>query len=128
MSTEENKAFIHRQIEDVWNNGNGDAIAAYWDEGLHEEIGRGHTMLRAAFPDLQIAVETLIAEGDKVVARLRFHGTHLGAFAGISPTGRHVEWEAVRLWRLANDKIVETWAIRDRLDIRQQLGAAPRPA
>ena len=123
---EENKALIRRQIEDVWNKNNKDSLATYWDEKLCEEISQSHTMLLTAFPDLRITIEDLIAENDKVVGRIRFHGTHLGSFVGISPTGNYIEWEAVRYWRIANSKIVETWAIRDRLDVRQQLGMLPR--
>lgn len=126
MSTKENKAFIRRQVEDVWNNHNKDSLATYWDEKLCEEIGQSHSMLLTAFPDLQITIEDLIAEDDKVVGRIRFHGTHLGPFFSIAPTGNHIEWEGVRYWRVSNSKIVETWAIRDRLDVRQQLGVMPQ--
>lgn len=86
---------------------------------------RSHTMLRTAFPDLKVSVVDMIAEDDKVVARLLFKGTQKGPFMGILLTGKKVEWEAMRIWRLAKGKIVETWAVRDRLDVRQQLGVVP---
>lgn len=128
MSIEENKAVIRRQVEDVWNSSNADAIATYWEKELGVEMERSHTMLHTAFPDLKVSVVDMIAENDKVVARLLFEGTQKGFFMGIPPTGKKVGWEAMRIWRLANGKIVETWAIRDRLDVREQLGVIPSQA
>lgn len=127
MSTKELKTFILRQIEDVWNNGHMDAIPDYWDEKLQGEIRESRSMLLEAFPDLQIMAEEMIAENDKVMARLRFRGTHLGSFMGIAPTGNKIEWNGVRIWRVAGNKVIETWAIRDRLEVRQKLGAIPQP-
>jgi len=78
---------------------------------------RSYTMLRTAFPDLKVSVFNLVAENDKVVARLLVEGTQKDLFMGIPPTGNKVEWEAMRIWRLVDSKIVETWAIRDQLDV-----------
>ncbi|HEX5689461.1 MAG TPA: ester cyclase, partial [Roseiflexaceae bacterium] len=80
-------------------------------------------MLHTSFPDLSITVEDLIAEGDKVVARLRAQGTHQAPFRGIAATGREVSWTGIRIFRLANGKIVEHWANWDDLSLVQQLGA-----
>src|SRR5262249_23197763 len=49
--------------------------------------------LLAAFPDLHIDAEVVVAEGDMVMARLHFHGTHKGPFAGAQPTGNQVDFE-----------------------------------
>jgi predicted ester cyclase len=64
----------------------------------------------------------MIGEGDKVVARLRASATNTGPFAGQSPTGNKVEIRSIRIYRIANGKIVETWAMQDRLGLMEQLG------
>jgi steroid delta-isomerase-like uncharacterized protein len=68
---------------------------------------------REGFPDLTIAVEEVMAEGDKVTARVTMHGTHQGEFQGIAPTGRRVEVRALDMFRIENGKIVEHWGHGD---------------
>ena len=65
-----------------------------------------------------------IAEGDKVVARLTARGTHQGLFRGIPPTGRVVTWTGIRIFRIAEGKIVEHWANWDDLSLLKQLGGS----
>ena len=77
--------------------------------------------LQTAFPDLTMTVHDLIAEGDKVVARLTARGTHQGSFRGIAPTGRVVEWTGIRIFRIAEGKIAEHWANWDDLSLVQLL-------
>jgi predicted ester cyclase len=74
--------------------------------GMKQAVG----LFRAAFPDGRLAVEELIAEGDKVVARVRLSGTQVGAFAGAEPTGRPMTAEGVETYRVARGKIVEGWS------------------
>jgi steroid delta-isomerase-like uncharacterized protein len=81
-------------------------------------------LLHASFPDLRITVDDLIAEGDKVVARLTARGTHQGTFRAIPPTGQFVQWSGIRIFRIADGKIVEHWATWDDLSLLRQLGAA----
>ena len=68
---------------------------------------------RAGFPDLSITIEDVMAEGDRVAARVTMHGTHSGEFQGIAPTGKRVEVRAIDMFRIANGKIVEHWAHAD---------------
>ena len=79
--------------------------------------------LRDAFPDLQIHVEDLIAEGDKVVGRATFRGTHSGDFQGIPATGKQIEVQVIDILRIQDGKIVERWGLSDQLGLMQQLGA-----
>ena len=67
-------------------------------------------LFRAAFPDGQVAVEEVIAEGDKVVARVTLRGTQAGEFLGAPPTGAPVTAEGVEIFRLARGKVVEGWS------------------
>ena len=81
-----------------------------------------------AFPDAQHVVEDLIAEGDKVVARVTSRATHQGEFMGIPPTGKRLSWTWIEIDRIKDGKIVECWDNSDDLGLMQQLGAIPQMA
>ena len=70
----------------------------------------------------EFSVEDMIAEGDKVVARLVATATNTGPFAGQPPTGKKVEIHSIRIYRIADNKLVDTWAMQDRLGLMEQLG------
>jgi predicted ester cyclase len=78
---------------------------------------------RVAFPDFHAVIHDQIAEGDKVVTRKVFHGTHHGELMGIAPTGREVQIEVIDIVRIEGGQIVEHWNVVDRLGLLQQLGA-----
>jgi steroid delta-isomerase-like uncharacterized protein len=78
-----------------------------------------------AFPDVKATVEDLMADGDKVVARVSYRGTHQGAFRGIPPTGKQIAVTGINIFRIANGKLVEHWGLTDRLAVLQQLGVVP---
>lgn len=85
--------------------------------------------LRAAFPDLAIREEALIAEGDLVAARWVASGTHTGApFAGLEPSGRRFEIAGMSFYRVRGGKIVAGWVCDDSLGMLTQLGAPPAAA
>jgi predicted ester cyclase len=81
---------------------------------------------RAAFSDFRATILDQVAEGDKVVTRKLFRGTHQAPFQGIEPTGREVEIHVIDIVRVRNDQIVEHWNCVDRLGLLAQLGAAPQ--
>jgi predicted ester cyclase len=87
--------------------------------GVHQQFDA----FRAAFPDFRATILDQITEGDKVVTRKVFHGTHLGSFQGIPPTQRPVEILVIDIVRVADGKIVEHWNCVDRLGLLTQLGA-----
>jgi steroid delta-isomerase-like uncharacterized protein len=69
---------------------------------------------REGFPDLSITVEDVMAEGDRVAARVTMRGTHRGEFQGIAPTGKRMEEvRAIDMFRISNGKIVEHWGHAD---------------
>ena len=68
---------------------------------------------REAFPDIRVTVEDLVAEGDRVVARVTMRGTHQGDFQGLAPTGKLVQVRAIDMFRISNGKIVEHWGHAD---------------
>jgi predicted ester cyclase len=93
-----------------------------------EGVKRLITYLHQGLPDLTVSIEDSIALGDKVWARLRAHGTHLGTFMGVAPTGKHLTVEIIDICRFANGQMVEHWGYTDRMATMEQLGAGPLPA
>jgi len=131
------KAIIHRHFAEIWNQRRldvADELVAPTYESHFPLPGQPAGIagfkyavqaLHTSFPDLTITVEDVIAEGDTVAARLTARGTHLAAFRGIPPTGRTVQWTGIRIFRIADGKIVEHWANWDDLGLLQQLGVPP---
>jgi predicted ester cyclase len=78
-------------------------------------------MIRSAFPDFYNTIEELIAEDDKVVARLTYSGTHEGEICGIAPTGRRVSYSGMAIFRLTDNKILSGWILSDTLSLIKQL-------
>jgi predicted ester cyclase len=138
-STEANKASVRRFYDEVFNKKNRAAIDEFiapnhvnhaLPPGLPAGIEGSKqfiTMYLTAFPDLHFTVEDLIAEGDKVVARLTTRGTQQGVFMGIPPTGKQVTVTAIDINRIVGDKSVEHWLNMDTLGLLQQLGVVPLP-
>lgn len=65
--------------------------------------------VRAAFPDLEVTLEEIIVEGEKVAVRTTWRGTHLGIYEGIAPTGKRVSRTLMQIFRIANGLIAEEW-------------------
>ncbi len=86
------------------------------------------TLYRTAFPDLRLTIEDIIAEGETVMARWSYRGTHKGDLSGIAPTGKQFNISGVTIARLLNGKIAEGWVNWDALGLMQQLGVVPELA
>ena len=134
--SELNKTLARRWFEDLFSRGNLDAaneiLSADFVDHLPREEERGIEELkqyvssyRTAFPDIQDSVEDIVAEADKVVVRWRSRGTHQGEFLGVAPTGRHVTFTGMRLFRIAENKIAESWVNIDERGLQEQLSTAP---
>jgi predicted ester cyclase len=81
-------------------------------------------ILLAAFPDMHMTVEDLIAGGDKTVARVTVTGTHKGEFMGVPPAGMRVDVQLIDIMRFDGAGLVcEHWGVADMLSLMQQLGA-----
>jgi steroid delta-isomerase-like uncharacterized protein len=142
MSTEENKALVRREIEELFNHtGDLDVAEEVYapdfvghdpalPEDLHgvEAAKQFAATFRSAFPDLSCTIEDQIAEGDKVVTRFRAIGTHQGETEelGVS-TGNQIEITGVSIERLSEGKVVESWDHYDAMGMMQQLGHIPSP-
>lgn len=86
----------------------------YYDHGLPQVRSPWDAIeilkiVHRAFPDLQVTIDDLIEENDKVVFRGHFTATHLGEFAGMPPSGVKIEFEALEIFKLENQKITESW-------------------
>lgn len=80
---------------------------------------------RAAFPDLELALEHLVADGEWVASHWTATGTHEGELMGIEPTGNAYEATGMEVTRIEDGRIVEQWHVGDELGMLQQLGVLP---
>jgi steroid delta-isomerase-like uncharacterized protein len=97
-------------------------------EPTKEGVKTFFRMYRAAFPDLRMDVEDLVASGDKVVTRLRASGTNQGDFMGMPATGKHMDVQLIDIMRYGDDGLLhEHWGVLDALGMMQQLGVVPVP-
>lgn len=137
MSTASKEIF--RRFLDAVNTRDAEVISKTIDEVVepnmlfHAPVPMGGTgaqalkqvwaVLLRAYPDIHVAIEDLIAEGDKVVARNTVTGTHLGEYMGVPPTGKSITYNEIFIFRFADGRIVETWGVVDVLSQLRQLGA-----
>ena len=140
MSAEENLALVRRWFAET-DRGNLaiiDELCApdYVDHnppipGLppgREGVRQSNRLARAAFPDAVHEIEEQVAEGDRVLTRVRTRATFLGEYLGYAPTGKVIEVRGVSVHRIAAGKLVEHWANADLFGLMQQMGALPTPA
>lgn len=131
--SEENKAVIRRWVEELWNKGDLSTVeelfSQEWvnhtpagDESGLDSIRQEVPRRRAAFPDLQMTIEDLVAEGDKVAVRVRMIGTQEGEYRGLRAKGNKVDIWAVTIRRIRNGKMVEGWTLHDSAVFMRQLG------
>jgi serine phosphatase RsbU (regulator of sigma subunit) len=119
MSLEENKALCNRGAEAI-NRGDFDAIDEIYAPDNAQKLKEMLIEVRQAFPDFYGMNVIQIAEGDQVLNRTVLHGTHLGEFQGLTPTGKRVTVEALSIDRVVDGKIVESWSHVDLGELFQQ--------
>lgn len=134
MTSEENKKFMNYFIEEVINKKNVNATDALVSEGFIEHVpfpgqqpGREGlkfvlNAMFTAFPDMSWTVNEQIAEGEKVVTRFTWTGTHRGEFMGIPATEKRVEVWGVVIDVVRNNFFSESRIIMDNIGLLQQLG------
>jgi steroid delta-isomerase-like uncharacterized protein len=143
MSPADNKRVVLRILDEFWGKGNvgvldellaadcvnyeqsnpelrGKEACKQWADGVRRANMQG-------FPDVEIVLEDLVAEGDKVAKRWVFRGTNTGEYAGIPPTGKQVTMRGITLYKLAGGKVTELYWNYDVFGLLQQLGAIPAP-
>lgn len=80
------------------------------------------TMMRNAFPDMQVEVEKLVADENNVAFAYTISGTHRGDFMGVAGTGKEIEVRGMQISRFRDGKMVERWGSSDELGILKQIG------
>lgn len=132
--SEQNKAVIRRLIEDHWNGKKGALVGELFDptvslhtpDGVLSRLEGASYLLQAyttAFPDFHLAIDDVISEGDQVVVRYTFTGTHLGSLADIPASGKRVSVSnGILIFRLAAGKVSEGHFSWDKYALLQQLG------
>jgi steroid delta-isomerase-like uncharacterized protein len=142
VSTEENKR-LAREAIGIWTTGDlaaADEIYApdYVNHQHHdpddprdlhgvEAMKRFAREFREAFPDFRDSVDIQIAEGNMVATRFTSRGTQKGLFMGVEPTNKKLVWTGITIDRIADGKIVESWANWDMMGLMQQLDAVSAP-
>jgi steroid delta-isomerase-like uncharacterized protein len=139
MGTTENKQIVRRFIQ-VWGKGPVSIVDELADPNIvvsyplmpapargPEEFKGVLQLVHAAFPDLEVQVHDEIAEGDRVAVRWTLRGTQRGELLGIPSMNKHVAWDGITLFRLANSKVIEERGEEDALGFMQQLGVIPAP-
>ncbi len=139
MSSEDNKRLVRRLYEET-DRGNLAALDEFFAADLIDHdpppipglkpgldgIKQAFRVFTAAHPDGAHVIHDLIAEGDRVVARVTGTGTHTGELMGIPPTGKRLEMTGIVIYRIEGGKIVERWAQHDVFGLMQQLGVIPK--
>ena len=136
MTPEDMRALVRHHIEDGFNRGDwtvcehtlaDDYTARYGADG-EANVGRDHYVrvcryLRRAFPDVAITIEEMVVEDDRIVNRYVERGTLTGArFLGIEPAGQRYAKPGTTVYRVAGNRLAESWGVEDTLGWFRQLG------
>jgi predicted ester cyclase len=128
VTAQENEALVRRLFEEVWAKGNVAAVdefmAADYVEHTEHAVPPGSRSRRdsvkqrialyyEAFPDWKVTIHDIFGRGDRVAYRWSGSGTHLGEWAGLSPTGLHMTTRGITILRIAEGRFVEGWASID---------------
>lgn len=118
---EHNKAIVRRYLDEIVNRRNLAAFDDFFAEGVVFNDVRNFTTdlpafmlaIQNAFPDYRLTIGDQIAEGDKVVTRVTFHGTLKGLLTCSGATEKPIEWAGIAIDRIANGKVVEMWHVQN---------------
>jgi steroid delta-isomerase-like uncharacterized protein len=132
---EQNKAIAKRAFEELLSQGRFELATELYakdfiNHGLHSNasLEEDQAALRgwhAAFPDVVVVPEKLIAENDLVTIYWIARGTNTGTGNGLPATGKKAELAGITIWRIADGKIKEEWSAFDQLSMMKQLGLLP---
>src|SRR3954468_12853855 len=136
---EENKELVTMYWEEVWWGDQGKIAEIVAPDEVHhwgigsdttgfEEFSKRWDLFFTAFPDLELSVDLVAAEGDLAATRWTATGTQPGEWQSIAPTDRQVTWQGTIIFRIQCGQIVESWSEADHLGLLSQLGAPSIPA
>ncbi len=135
---EQNKTIVQRYWDGKWNERRPEILdelqtpdVVYHGTSMEmkgiEEYKQVYSSYLSAFHDTQVTIEDLIAEGDKVMSRLKIRGVHKGELEGLPPTGKTFTSSFFTVFRLVDGKIAEEWEVFDELGMMHQLGMELKP-
>jgi hypothetical protein len=119
----EPKEIVVRLIEEVMNRGDLELIEEICSPGMAGPTRKWIAPFREAFPDVEMEIVELVAEGEKVAGRFRCSGTQRGEWRGQPPTGRGFEGvDEVYFFHVVEGQITEAWGLEDTANRVRQLG------
>lgn len=123
MSVEENKLLVRRLVEEAVGRRNLDVLAEVAAGEFAERARRWVRPFQSAFPDFEMEIVELVAEGETVVAHFRCSGTHRGEWLGVPATGRQFEnVDEIYIFRVEGGRLVSALGVEDNLSRLRQLG------
>jgi len=123
---EAHKLLVRRLVEEAVGKRNIEFLDDLVAGEFAEVAARWVRPFRSAFPDFEMEIVELIAEGPKVVAHFRCSGTHEGEWLGVPSTGRRFEGvDEIYIFEIEGGKIVHALGVEDNLTRMRQLGIGP---
>lgn len=142
MSIDSNKKILRRHFDEVLNQGQLHVIDEIYTSNYEldapvrsdgssqshgvtrgtEQLKQRVTLFRTAFPDIHFSMDEMIGEGDSVVVRYTYRGTHRGIFAGVEPSGRSIAITGILIAHLTNGRIQDAWSAFDSAELMRQIG------
>lgn len=130
-----NANLAKRYVNEIVNQGRYDVIPEIYADDYENHttasvgtvVGRDGVremveQWRAAFPDVHVSIDDVVASGDRVVTRITVNGTHEGEWRGVAPTGNRIDIRIISIFRIEDGLIKERWENADMLSLLQQLG------
>ncbi|GAA3728307.1 ester cyclase [Plantactinospora mayteni] len=138
MTTPQTNKAVYKRLHDAINSRDLELISRTVDGVFHpdavfhvpgpvgatapEAVKGAWAMLLRGFPDIQVTVEDMITEGDKIVFRTTVTGTHQGEYRSLAATGRTITYDEIFIIRFSEGRVAEVWGVVDVFTQRQQLG------
>ena len=127
--SEENKEVVREYYARVINGRDLEAVGEFFvDDRMVEGVKSGCFRYFEAFPDMHVALDDLIAEGDRVFLRSTMTGTHDGDYKGLEPTGRHVSTECAEVFHVQDGTFAGYWCLTNVAGLMRQLTEEPAVA
>ena len=129
MSAEDNKLLVRRLVEEAVAGRKLEVLDEVAAGDFAEVAKRWVSPFQSAFPDFEMQIVDLIAEGDKVVAQFKCSGTHRGEWLGVPATGRRFEnVDEIYVFCVQDGRLVSALGVEDNLSRLRQLGIPFRTA
>lgn len=134
------KDMVRRFYDDMWNKADTSVIPELFHADFtfrgslgpvlvgHEQFAGYVEMVTGALEGYTCEIEDMVEEGQKMVARMRFHGRHTAPFMGFAPTGERVEWSGSAHFTYRDGKIADLWVLGDVHGLRELLTSQAQAA